>query len=114
MNNSTLSPIQQQILKALEALGAKSKFSETLLAKKIRETNKIDTKKKAVIALSDLETVISFIEENNTAYYSLTMNSANDLLIEKTETSKPLSPDARQRRLKSERSMTIFTNKDIH
>ena len=113
MEPSSLSPIQQEILKALQALGEKSKYPETLVAKKIRENNKIATKKKSVIALADIEKVLSFLEADGTAYYSLSLNSANDLLIEKTSESKPLSPEARQRRVKSERSLTIFTNKDV-
>jgi hypothetical protein len=113
MEPSSLSPIQQEILKALQALGEKSKYPETLVAKKIRENNKIATKKKSVIALADIEKVLAFLEADGTAYYSLSLNSANDLLIEKTSESKPLSPEARQRRVKSERSLTIFTNKDV-
>jgi hypothetical protein len=113
MEPSSLSPIQQEILKALQALGEKSKYPETLVAKKIRENNKIATKKKSVIALADIEKVLAFLEADGTAYYSLSLNSANDLLIEKTGESKPLSPEARQRRVKSERSLTIFTNKDV-
>lgn len=113
MEKSSLSPIQQEILKALEAAGAKSKYSETVLAKKIRENAKISTKKKAVLALTDLEKVLDYLSENNIASYSLSLNSANDLLIEKSAEPKPLSPDARQRRIRSERSMMIFTNKDV-
>lgn len=113
MEQISLSPIQTEILKALESLNNKSKYSETILAKKIRENNKLDTKKKAVIALADLEKVLTYIEETSDVRYSLTLNSANDLLLEKTSESKPLTPEAHQRRLRSEHSMTIFTNKDV-
>lgn len=113
MEKSSLTPIQQAILAALEAQGEKAKYSETILAKKIRSDAKIETKKKAIIALADLEKVLAYEEENNSALYSLTMNSANDLLIEKSDVAKPLSPEAHQRRLRSEKSMTIFTNKDV-
>lgn len=113
METSSLSLVQKEILKALQMLGEKSKYSETILAKKIRENAKISTKKKAVIALDDLEKVLAYLEENEIANYSLSMNSANDLLIEKTESSKSLNPEAKQRRIKSERSLTLFTNKDF-
>ena len=113
MDKSALSPIQQAILAALEAQGDKAKYSETILAKKIRSDAKIETKKKAIIALADLETVIAYQEENGIANYTLTMNSANDLLIERTADAKPLSSEAHQRRLRSEKAMTIFTNKDV-
>ena len=46
MDKSALSPIQQAILAALEAQGDKAKYSETILAKKIRSDAKIETKKK--------------------------------------------------------------------
>lgn len=113
MDKTSLSPIQKAILSALEAQGDKAKYPETVLAKKIRSDEGIETKKKAIIALSDLEKVIAYQEENDIAHYAITMNSANDLLIERTEVSKPLSPEAHQRRLRSEKSMTIFTNKDV-
>lgn len=113
MEPTALSPIQTEILKAIESQSNKSKYSETILAKKIRENVKLDTKKKAIIALTDLEKVLSYLEETSDTRYSLTLNSANDLLLERASESKPLTPEAHQRRLRSERSMTIFTNKDV-
>lgn len=113
MEKSSLNKIQQEILKALEDLGEKSTYSEFVLAKKIRENTKLENKKKAGISLNDIETVLKYLEENNIAHYAIKMNSANDLLLEKTETSKPLDPDAKKRRLSSEKSMTIFTSRDF-
>lgn len=112
MNNS-LNQIQNEILKALIQLGNKSTYSEFILAKKIRENAKIEGKKKAGIGLSDLEKVLSVIEETEQIYYSLHLNSANDILIEKSTISTPLSSDARKRRQSSEKSMEIFTNSDF-
>lgn len=113
MEKSQLSKVQLEILNALESIGDKSTFSEFVLAKKIRENAKLENKKKAGISLGDIETVIDFLAENNQVHYSIRMNSANDILLEKTDVSKPLSPDAKKRRLSSEKSMEIFTSRDF-
>lgn len=114
MELTDLSPIQTEIVKALEKIGEKSRFSEAILAKKIRENAKIDGKKNAGISLNDLEKALSYFEDNNLAFYSVIMNSANDLLIEKSVESSPLSEEARSRRLRSEKSRVIFTNSDLN
>ncbi|MCR4953081.1 MAG: hypothetical protein K6A43_03305 [Treponema sp.] len=108
-----LTSLQNEIQKALVALGDRARFSEAILAKKIRENCKIEGKKKAGISLVDLEQAAEFLEESEDAHYSFMLNSANDLLIEKTETSRFLEGEVRQRRLKSEKSMSIFTNNDL-
>jgi len=108
-----LNPIQNEIQKALVALGQHARFSEAILAKKIRENAKIEGKKKAGIALADLEKALDYLSENNLGNYSLMLNSANDLLLEKTEISRPLEKEVHQRRLKSERSMSLLTNGDL-
>lgn len=112
MTTENLSLIQNEILKALQQLGEKTKYPETILAKKIRENTKLDSKKKAVIALNDLEKVLSVLEANN-IFYAVHLNSANDLLLEKSEAPVPLSADARHRRQTAEKSMTIFTDRDL-
>ena len=61
MKNTEISPIQEQIAKALLSLKERAKFTEAILAKRLRETAKIDQKKKACIALSDLEKAIDDI-----------------------------------------------------
>lgn len=111
---SDLSPIQQEIAKALVALGEKARYSEAILAKKIRDNSKIDGKKKAGIGLLDLEKAIQSITDQTGDCYALMLNSANDLLIEKSSASKPLDPQVHARRLKSEKSMSIFTNADLN
>lgn len=113
MEQTQLTQIQLEILKALEALGEKATYSEFILAKKVRELAKIEGNKKAGIALYDLEAAIGYLEENNLAHYALHLNSANDLLIQKKEESCPLSAEARKRRQSSEKSMAIFTNSDL-
>lgn len=114
MELTSLTPIQQEIVKALVALGEKARYSEAILAKKIRETAKIDGKKKAGIGLADLEKAIEYLEEEQGFHYALMLNSANDLLIEKSNESKPLEQEVHSRRLKSERSMSIFTSADLN
>ena len=108
-----LNKIQTEIEKALVKLGERSRFSEAVLAKKIREEIGIDGKKKAGIALLDLEKAAEFLEESEGFHYSFMLNSANDLLIEKTFESRFLEGESRSRRLKSERAMSLFTDGDI-
>lgn len=113
LSKMTLTPLQNEIQQALIKLGDRSRFSEAILAKTIREKCKIEGKKKAGIALADLEKAAAFLEETTGAHYSFMLNSANDLLIEKTENKRLLEGEARQRRLKSEKAMSIFTNSDV-
>ena len=112
MSKNNLSRVQEEIKKALESQSEKSRFSEAVLAKKIRENTKLEGKKKAGIGLADLEKAVLALEEEG-IYFSIIMNSANDLILEKTEKAKALEKDARQRRLKSEKSMSILTDADF-
>lgn len=114
MELSSLTLIQQEIVKALVALGEKARYSEAILAKKIRDTAKIDGKKKAGIGIQDLEKAIDYLEQEEGLHYALMLNSANDLLIEKSQVSKPLEQEVHSRRLKSEKSMSIFTSADLN
>ena len=108
-----LNQIQEEIKKALVALGERSRFSEAILAKKIRENTRFDGKKKAGLSLLDIEKASDELFETDGVNYSFMMNSANDLLIERTLDSRRLEGEVRQRRLKSEKSMTLFTNGDF-
>lgn len=109
----SLTPLQIQIQAVLKSIGERTRFSEAILAKKIREQCKIEGKKKAGIALLDLEKAASFLAETENTHFSFMLNSANDLLVEKAEMSRLLEGDSRQRRLKSEKSMSLFTNSDL-
>ena len=109
----SLTPLQNQIQAVLKSIGERTRFSEAILAKKIREQCKIEGKKKAGIALLDLEKAASFLAETENTHFSFMLNSANDLLVEKAETSRLLEGDSRQRRLKSEKSMSLITNSDL-
>lgn len=113
----TLTQIQEEIARALNELsgkeGSKARITEALLAKKIRELNKLESKKKAGIALADLEAAVSQLEEDGKSHYTLTVNSANELLVEKRDESKPLTQEAHHRRMQSEKSMTLLKGTDL-
>ncbi|MCQ2577214.1 MAG: hypothetical protein MJ176_01655 [Treponema sp.] len=107
-----MTPIQKEIEKALRAMGEKSKFTDAILAKKFRETAGIDGKKKAVIALADLLAALEVLEEDG-KIYAVTITSANDLLIEKSDHVKDIPLEQKQRRQRHEKSQSLFTNADL-
>lgn len=82
MNN--FNPIQNEILKAFEQLGERAMFTETVVAKKIRENAGISGKAKAILGMNDIEKVVEFLGENRSVHYSLHLNSVNDILIKKS------------------------------
>lgn len=110
---NTLTPIQKEIVTALEQMKEKSLITEANLAKKVRENAKITGKNKAGICLKDLEVCIEYLGENNQLPYALHLNSANDILIKKEETYKLLEADAKKRRQSSEKSISVLTNGDL-
>lgn len=109
----TLTPIQKEIVTALEQMKEKSLITEANLAKKVRENAKISGKNKAGICLKDLEICIEYVGENKELLYALHLNSANDILIKKEESWKLLDGDAKKRRQSSERSISVLTNGDL-
>ena len=108
-----LTPIQKEIVNALEQMKEKSLITEAVLAKKIRENAKIQGKNKAGICLKDLEVCIEYLAENAKLSFALHLNSANDILIKKEESWKLLEGDAKKRRQSSEKSITVLTNGDL-
>ena len=88
--------IQKEIATALEQLKEKSLITEAVLAKKVRENAKIQGKNKAGICLKDLETCVEFLAENKQLYFSLHVNSANDILIKKEDFPKPMDSDSKK------------------
>ena len=119
-----LTPIQKEIVTALEQMKEKSLITEANLAKKVRENAKISGKNKAGICLKDLEVCIEYLGENNQLPYALHLNSVNDILIKKVggEESlgssaagewKLLDGDAKKRRQSSEKSISVLTNGDL-
>ena len=113
LNMSELTPIQKEIVTALEQMKEKSLITEANLAKKIRENAKISGKNKAGICLKDLEVCIEYLGENNQLPYALHLNSVNDILIKKEESWKLLDGDAKKRRQSSEKSISVLTNGDL-
>ena len=59
-----LTPIQKEIVSALEQLKEKSLITEAVLAKKVRENTKIQGKNKAGISLKDLEVCVEYLAQN--------------------------------------------------
>ena len=117
-----LTPIQKEIITALEQMKEKSLITEANLAKKVRENAKISGKNKAGICLKDLEICIEYLGENKEQPYALHLNSANDILIKKVDESpsncaarewKLLDGDAKKRRQTSERAISVLTNGDL-
>ena len=113
MSELTLTPIQNEIITALEQMKEKSLITEAVLAKKIRENAKIQGKNKAGISLKDLEVCIQSLGENNQLTFALHLNSANDILIKKEESWKLLEADAKKRRQSSEKSISVLTSGDL-
>ena len=109
----TLTPIQKEIVIALEQMKEKSLITEANLAKKVRENAKISSKNKAGICLKDLEVCIEYLGENKELPYALHLNSANDILIKKVDSWKLLDGDAKKRRQSSEKSISVLTNGDL-
>lgn len=108
-----LTPIQKEIVLALEQLKEKSLITEANLAKKIRENAKIQGKNKAGLCLKDLELCLEHLSQNNQLNFALHLNSANDILIKKEENFKLLESDAKKRRQSSEKSISVLTNPDL-
>lgn len=108
-----LTPIQKEIVLALEQLKEKSLITEAILAKKIRENAKIQGKNKAGLCLKDLEICLEHLSQNNQLNFALHLNSANDILIKKEENFKLLDNDAKKRRQSSEKSISVLTNSDL-
>ena len=111
--NCEMTLIQNELIKALDAMGERNRFTDAQLAKKLREIAKIDGKNKAVIALADLTAAIKSIAESG-KIFSITVTSANDLVIERTETFKEIALENKQRRQRHEKSCTIFTSSDLN
>ena len=108
-----LTPIQKEIVLALEQLKEKSLITEAILAKKIRENANIQGKNKAGLCLKDLELCLEHLSQNNQLNFALHLNSANDILIKKEENFKLLENDAKKRRQSSEKSISVLTNSDL-
>ena len=75
-----LTPIQKEIVTALEQMKEKSLITEANLAKKVRENAKISGKNKAGICLKDLEICIEYLGENKELPYALHLHKIQGLI----------------------------------
>lgn len=107
-----LNKIQKEILKAMEQHAEKSLCTEAFIAKTIRDNIKIEGKNKAGLSLMDIEKVVEVLG-NKGAFYSVHINSANDILVKKDSETKLADADSKHRRLASEKSMSVLSNKDL-
>ena len=107
-----LTPIQKEIVAALEQMKEKSLITEDVLAKKVRENAKILGKNKAGISLKDFEICIEYLAEKDLTF-ALHLHSANEILIKKNDTYKLLEADAKKRRQSSEKSISVLANGDL-
>ena len=82
-----LTPIQKEIVTALEQMKEKSLITEANLAKMVRENAQLP--------------------------YALHLNSGNDILIKKEDSWKLLDGDAKKLRQSSERAISVMTNGDL-
>ncbi|MBQ0003425.1 MAG: hypothetical protein KBT21_07785 [Treponema sp.] len=110
---SNLTPIQTEILKAFNQMSEKTSFTEFILAKKVRENIKLDSKKKAGISLNDILTVTEELQNQN-IFYSIHINSVNEILIKKENAPFEIPLEAKRRRQASEKSMSILTTGDLN
>ena len=107
-----LNQIQKEILKALEQHAEKSLCTEAFIAKTVRDNIKIEGKNKAGLSLMDIEKVVEVLGNKGT-FYSVHINSANDILVKKDSETKLTDADSKHRRLASEKSMSVLSNKDL-
>lgn len=116
MERETLNLLQQEIAHILTQYANKQLLTEAYLAKKIRENLKIHSKEKAGLSLQDIEQALLTLKNDDSCsavQFSIHCNSAHDLLLKKNTEITLLDKESRQRRLKSEKSMTLLMVRDI-
>lgn len=111
-NIENFTAIQKEIYKAFTQLSEKASFTEFILAKKIRENTGFAGKRNAGLSLNDILSVIEVLNSEE-KFYSVHINSVNEILIKKENAVSELALEAKQRRQKSEKSMVIFTSSDV-
>lgn len=107
-----MTPIQEEIYKAIKQMSEKVQFTEAVIAKKVRENTKLEGKKKAGLSLADIMAATNALADEN-IFYSIHINSVNECLLKKEDEFKELSLEAKQRRQKSEKSIILITSNDI-
>lgn len=107
-----MTPIQEEIYKAIKQMSEKVQFTEAVIGKKVRENTKLEGKKKAGLSLADIMAATNALADEN-IFYSIHINSVNECLLKKEDEFKELSLEAKQRRQKSEKSIILITSNDI-
>lgn len=107
-----MTPIQEEIYKAIKQMSEKVQFTEAVIGKKVRENTKLEGKKKAGLSLADIMAATNALADEN-IFYSIHINSVNECLLKKEVEFKELSLEAKQRRQKSEKSIILITSNDI-
>lgn len=111
---SELTSVQKAIAQALVKIGERaSPYSDSILLKQIRKDCRLLNKKSATVRVCDLEKAIGFLEEEGSGCWSLHLDSVNNLLIKKVEKVVLLSAEDRSNRLRSEKAMSLLTEKDL-
>lgn len=108
--------LQTAIANALEKIGARqSPYSDSILLKEIRSANKIENKKKASVRVEDVEKAVENLAETGKGFWSIHLDSVNNLLIKKVEGDGPiyLSQEDKRNRQRSEKSMSLITEADL-
>ena len=109
-----LTELQNAIAQALIKIGdKKAPYSDSILLKEIRGLCGLENKKNATVRLADLEKAILTLEENNIGFWSVHLDSVNNLLIKKVESVVLLNQEDKSNRLRSEKSMVLLTDKDL-
>ena len=113
MEMESLTIVQRAIAGAVEAFGERARFSEADIAKKVRAAAGISGKKRAGIALSDLEAALSAVPAGDGLSWAVSVSSANVILVERTPTEKEIGADVRKRRVASEKSSELLVSSDF-
>ncbi|MCR5290607.1 MAG: hypothetical protein K6E51_11495 [Treponema sp.] len=114
MDSSKLTILQQAIATALEKLGdKKAPYPDSILAKEIRTTFNIQNKKSASIRIQDIEAAMTFLEESGKGCWSVRLDSVNNILIKKVDSTIYLSQEDKRNRQRTEKTLTLFTENDI-
>jgi len=109
-----LTLLQEAIAQALVKIGERaSPYSDSILLKEIRRANGIVNKKTSTVRLADVEKAILELNERGEGAWSIRLDSVNNLLIKKVDSIYLLDGEDKSRRLRSEKSMSLLTEKDL-
>lgn len=111
-----MNKLQTAIADALVKIGPRqSPYGDSILLKEIRSACNIQNKKNATVRVDDLEAAVQFLAENGQGFWSLKLDSVNNILIKKVDGDATLclSAEDKRNRQRSEKSMTLLTEADL-